>query len=70
MGDCERMVRFLYCHKILAKVRSCLYRNGIILNDYQRGNAVCGFLDDSVVKKVKVKVLVSVCVNSLQHYGL
>lgn len=55
MGDCERMVRFLYCHKILAKVRSCLHRNGIILNDYQRGNAVCGFLDDSVVKKVRVK---------------
>ena len=56
-------MRFLYCHKSLAKVSSCLYRNGVILNDYQRGNAVCGFLDDSVVKKVKV--LVSLCVNSV-----
>ena len=63
MGGCKRIVRFLYCHKSLAKVSLCLYRNGIILNDYQRGNAVCGFLDDSVVKKVKV--LVSLCVNSV-----
>lgn len=34
------MLDFFYFHKILAKVSSHLYRNGIILNDYQRGNAV------------------------------
>ena len=65
MGDCKRIVRFLYCHKSLAKVSSCLYRNGIILNDYQRGNAVCGSLDDSVVKKVKVSESVSLSVCQL-----
>ena len=59
MGDCEKIARFLYFPKILAKVSSCLYRNGIILDDDQRGNAVCGFLDHSVVKKVKVLVCVS-----------
>ena len=70
MGYCERIVKFLYFPKILATVSSCLYRNGIILNDDQVGNAVCGFLDDSVVKKVKVSESVSLCVNSLQPYGL
>lgn len=33
---------FFYFHEILAIVSSCLHRNGILLSEYQRGNAVHG----------------------------
>lgn len=35
------MPSFFYFHKILTITSSCLYKNGITLNGYQRGNALC-----------------------------